>query len=89
MKSVPRGRDTSELEVGNVSTHGFWLLVGDRERFLSFKDFPWFRDATIAQLTNVETAVATPSVLAGTGHRLVRRVARSSRPISTRQSNAT
>jgi hypothetical protein len=30
------------------------LLVGDRERFLSFKDFPWFRDATIGQLINVE-----------------------------------
>jgi hypothetical protein len=28
--------------------------VGDRERFLSFADFPWFRDATIAQLTSVE-----------------------------------
>lgn len=54
MKSVPRGRSTSEVEVGNVSAHGFWLLVGDRERFLSFKHFPWFRDATIGQLTNVE-----------------------------------
>ncbi len=54
MKSAPRGRSTSEVEVGNVSAHGFWLLVGRRERFLSFKDFPWFRDATIGQLTNVE-----------------------------------
>jgi hypothetical protein len=54
MKSGPRGRSTSEVEVGNVSAHGFWLLVGDRERFLSFKNFPWFRDATIGQLTNVE-----------------------------------
>lgn len=53
-KSAPRGRDTSGVEVGNVSTHGLWLLVGDRERFLSFKDFPWFRNATIGQLTNVE-----------------------------------
>jgi len=54
MKSAPRGRSTSAVEVGNVSAHGFWLLVGDGERFLSFKDFPWFRDATIGQLTNVE-----------------------------------
>ena len=56
MKSVPRGRGISNVEVGNVSAQGFWLLVGDRERFLSFKDFPWFRDATIAQLTKVELA---------------------------------
>jgi hypothetical protein len=54
MKSARRGRSTSGAEVGNVSVHGFWLLVGDRERFLSFKDFPWFRDATIGQLINVE-----------------------------------
>jgi Protein of unknown function (DUF2442) len=54
MKSAPRGRNTSAVEVGNVSAHGFWLLVGDHERFLSFKNFPWFRHATIAQLTNVE-----------------------------------
>jgi Protein of unknown function (DUF2442) len=54
MKSAPRGRNTSQVEIGNVSTHGFWLLVGDHERFLSFKDFPWFRDATIGELTNVE-----------------------------------
>ena len=54
MKSVRRGRNTSAVEVGNVSAHGFWLLVGEREHFLSFADFPWFRDATIAQLTDVE-----------------------------------
>jgi hypothetical protein len=54
MKSVRRGRNTSVVEVGNVSAHGFWLLLGEREHFLSFTDFPWFRDATIAQLTNVE-----------------------------------
>ncbi len=54
MKSAQRGQNTSPVEIGNVSAHGFWLLIGDRERFLSFKDFPWFRDATIGQLTNVQ-----------------------------------
>jgi Protein of unknown function (DUF2442) len=53
MKSVQRGHDTSAVEVANVSPSGFWLLVGGRERFLSFKDFPWFREATIAELTHV------------------------------------
>jgi hypothetical protein len=37
----------------NVSRHGFWLFVKEREHFVSFKDFPWFRNATIAQLTDV------------------------------------
>ena len=54
MKSAQRGRNISVVEVANVSAHGFWLLVEEREHFVPFKDFPWFRDATIAELTNVE-----------------------------------
>jgi hypothetical protein len=53
MKSVQRGQSISAVEVANVSPSGFWLLVEERERFVPFKDFPWFRDATIAELTNV------------------------------------
>ncbi len=53
MTYARRGESTSAVEVANVSPHGFWLLVGEHEHFLSFKDFPWFRDATIAELTNV------------------------------------
>jgi hypothetical protein len=53
MKSVPLGKDTSEVEVLNVSRHGFWLLIGAEELFIPFDQFPWFRDATIAQITNV------------------------------------
>jgi hypothetical protein len=54
MKSVERGRRTSRVEVSTVTARGFSLLLGKRELFLSFRDFPWFRDATIAQLTTVE-----------------------------------
>lgn len=54
MKSAKRGKSTSAVEVTNVSVNGFWLLIDDTERFLSFDEFPWFRDATIGQLTRVE-----------------------------------
>lgn len=54
MKSAQRGRNTLDVEVTNVSSHGFWLLIGENERFISFTAFPWFRDASIAQLTNVK-----------------------------------
>jgi hypothetical protein len=54
MKSARRGKPTSAVEVTNVSTNGFWLFICDRERFLAFDEFPWFRDATIGQLTHVE-----------------------------------
>src|SRR5262245_66627334 len=54
MKSAMLGRSTSPVEVTNVSPHGFWLFVGGRELFVSFKDFPWFKDASIGQITRVE-----------------------------------
>jgi hypothetical protein len=54
MKSAPPGRSTLQLEVTNISTHGFWLLIGDREMFLPLDNFLWFRDAAVAQLVDVE-----------------------------------
>lgn len=53
-KSTKRGTPISKVEVANISQHGFWLLVEETEYFVSFKDFPWFRSATIDQLLNVE-----------------------------------
>lgn len=54
MKSAKLGKRTSDVEVTNVSTHGFWLLIGGKERFVAFELFPWFRDAPIGHLLNVE-----------------------------------
>jgi hypothetical protein len=54
MKSATLGRSTFQVEVTNVSPHGFWLFVGEQELFISFKDFPWFKDASIGQITHVE-----------------------------------
>lgn len=50
---MKRGKATSLIDVGNVSRHGFWLLLEGREVFLRFVDFPWFRDASIRELCNV------------------------------------
>ena len=54
MKSKRPGRSTSKVELSNVSPHGIWLLIGDREWFLSFKYFPWFEDASIRALAKIE-----------------------------------
>ncbi len=48
------GTITSAPEVTHVSRHGLWLLLGDEELLLPFEHFPWFRNATIAQLMQVE-----------------------------------
>jgi len=54
MKSGPHGRSTSPAEVTNVSPHGFWLFVGERELFVSFKLFPWFQNASIREISIVQ-----------------------------------
>ncbi len=44
----------SQAEVTHVSKHGFWLLLADEEIFISFVDFPWFKDASIDNICSVE-----------------------------------
>jgi hypothetical protein len=53
MKSNVAGRSTSQVEVTNISAHGIWLLIREREYFLPFDTFPWFRDASIAKIQDV------------------------------------
>lgn len=54
MKSVKPGTDTSRAEVVNISAQGFWLSLGDRELFLPFREFPWFADAPVSKIVNVQ-----------------------------------
>ena len=54
MKLKERGKNISEIEVTNISEHGFWLFFNEHEYFLSFKDFPWFKDAKISEIVDVE-----------------------------------
>ncbi|WKJ91316.1 DUF2442 domain-containing protein [Methylomonas montana] len=54
MKSATRGLNTSLVEVTNISKHGFWLLLEDEELFLPFSDFPWFQNAAVGRILNVE-----------------------------------
>ena len=48
------GSATLEAEVTHVSRHGFWLLLGDEELSVPFSEFPWFKQATIEQLSDVQ-----------------------------------
>jgi hypothetical protein len=48
------GTATSAAEVTHISRHGFWLLLGDEELLLPFEHFPWFKAATVEQISNVE-----------------------------------
>lgn len=52
------GTNTLAAEVTHISKHGFWLLLGDEELLVPFSEFPWFRQATIEQLCNIEWPTA-------------------------------
>jgi hypothetical protein len=43
-----------KAEVTNISRHGFWILVDERELLVPFAEFPWFRDATVGAILNLE-----------------------------------
>ena len=54
MTYAKHGTAISAVEVTNVSPHGLWLLLDDREIFLSYDKFPWFREASIGKVVHVE-----------------------------------
>ncbi len=53
--SLKHGRNTLETEVTNISNHGLWILAGEKELFLPYEQFPWFKDKTINDITKVES----------------------------------
>ena len=54
MSSSGPGKNNSAVEVTNISAHGVWLLVRNRELFMSYDDFPWFRDKPVKSILQVE-----------------------------------
>ena len=52
MKSNKLGKTTSTIDI-HASPFGLWLLVYDTEYFLSYKDYPWFREAKISDIYTV------------------------------------
>ncbi len=54
MKSATLGKNTSGAELTNISRLGFRLLLADEELFVAFREFPWFKNASVAELLNVQ-----------------------------------
>jgi hypothetical protein len=48
------GNNISEPEVTHISVHEICLLVEDREWFMPFERFPWFRRAIVEAVQDVE-----------------------------------
>jgi hypothetical protein len=60
MRSALLGKHTSVVEVTNISRSGFWLLLHGQELFVPFRQFPWFKKASVEHLLDVR--------LPGAGH---------------------
>jgi hypothetical protein len=54
MTSSKRGAPTLPVEVANIDRFGVWLYVLGKEYFIPYEGYPWFRQATIEQILNVE-----------------------------------
>ena len=54
MSSLAHGNSTSPVEITNISSHGVWLLTQDKELFMGYDDFPWFKNQPIRNIVNVE-----------------------------------
>jgi hypothetical protein len=54
MKLLKLGKSISSPEVTHISAHGFWILLASKEYFVPFDQFPWFRDASVGRIMNVQ-----------------------------------
>ena len=54
MSSLAHGNYTSTVEITHISTNGVWLLAHNKELFMSYDNFPWFKDQTVRAIINVE-----------------------------------
>jgi Protein of unknown function (DUF2442) len=48
------GTNSSQVEITHISSHGVWLLANGQELFMSYDDFPWFKDVPVGKILNVK-----------------------------------
>jgi hypothetical protein len=48
------GSDIPKCEITNIEKQGFWILVDEKEYFVSFEHFPAFRSASIEKIQNIK-----------------------------------
>jgi hypothetical protein len=55
MSSFPMlGNNISAPEITHISTHGVWLLAAEHELFMAYDEFPWFKNAPVKHIINVQ-----------------------------------
>jgi len=53
MKSLKNGKNIS-ASVENITSFGIWLLAKDKEYFIKYKDYPYFKSQPVQSIQNVK-----------------------------------
>lgn len=53
MKSLNIGKSIS-ASVENITPFGIWLFVKEKEYFLNYEDYPYFKDQTLESIQHVQ-----------------------------------
>jgi hypothetical protein len=53
MKSLKPGKKIL-VSVENITPFGLWLFTKEKEYFLSYKDYPYFKNQTLKAILNVQ-----------------------------------
>jgi hypothetical protein len=53
MKSPKHGKNIS-VSIENITPYGIWLFVKEKECFLSYQDYPYFKDQTFNSIQDVQ-----------------------------------
>lgn len=53
MKSLRHGKNIL-VSVENITPFGIWIFVKEKEYFLSYKDYPYFKNQTLSSIQNVQ-----------------------------------
>lgn len=54
MSYTKRGINISKVEVLNISKNGIWIFVQEKEYFLPYDNYPWFKNSRIDEIFDVE-----------------------------------
>lgn len=53
MRALRNGKSISPVSVKNVTPFGIWLFVNNKEYFLNYNEYPYFKDQIISAIQNV------------------------------------
>jgi hypothetical protein len=54
MNSSRPGNTTSTIEITSISAQGIWIQHHNEKLFLSYAEFPWFKDQPVQKIRNVQ-----------------------------------